>query len=79
MNDNATDMQTLYFDRLPIELYQLLKLEGLVNSGGEAKQLISEGQVGLNGSVETRKRKKIFNGDVITFNGARFLVKDSDK
>jgi len=51
----------------PVELYKILKFEGMVASGGEAKQLISEGQVLVNGKVETRKRKKIVAGDTIEF------------
>ncbi len=51
----------------PIELYKILKFENLVNSGGEAKQVISEGLVSVNGAVEMRKRKKIFSGDVVHF------------
>ncbi|SET09274.1 RNA-binding S4 domain-containing protein [Thalassotalea agarivorans] len=53
----------------PIELYKLLKIADLVSGGGEAKIVISEGYVYLNGEVETQKRKKIYNGDVIEFNG----------
>lgn len=49
----------------PAELHKILKLEGLVSSGGEAKYVISEGQVSVNGTVETRKRKKINSGDII--------------
>ena len=51
----------------PVELYKILKFEGMVGSGGEAKQLISEGYVLVNGKVETRKRKKIVTGDTIEF------------
>ncbi|MDF1591267.1 MAG: RNA-binding S4 domain-containing protein [Desulfobacterales bacterium] len=51
----------------PIELYKILKLVNVANSGGEAKYLISEGKVLVNGKVETRKRKKIFSGDVVEF------------
>lgn len=53
----------------PIELYKLLKIANLVSGGGEAKMLISEGYVLLNGERETQKRKKIFHGDIIEFNG----------
>ena len=52
-----------------IELCQLLKLESLAQSGGEAKFFISEGLVKVNGEVETRKRKKIIAGDVVEFEG----------
>ena len=53
--------------REPVELYKILKFEGMVASGGEAKQVISAGLVLVNGKVETRKRKKIVTGDTIGF------------
>jgi|LGOV01.1.fsa_nt_gb ribosome-associated protein len=60
-------MRELEISEEPIELYKILKLDNMVNSGGEAKYVISEGQVIINGKVETRKRKKIFSGDVVEF------------
>jgi ribosome-associated protein len=51
----------------PVELYKILKFEGLVESGGQAKAVIDSGQVLVNGEVETRKRKKIISGDIIEF------------
>lgn len=59
----------------PVELYKILKFEGLVSSGGEAKSIIAEGQVVLNGEVETRKRKKIVSGDIIVFGQEKLLIK----
>ncbi len=53
----------------PVELYKILKFEGLLASGAEAKNAIAQGLVLLNGQVETQKRKKIMSGDVIEFNG----------
>ncbi len=50
-----------------VELYKILKFEGLSESGGEAKQAITEGLVQVNGEIETRKRKKIRPGDQIDF------------
>ena len=58
----------------PIELCQFLKFGGLTESGGEAKQLISEGLVTLNGVVETRKRKKLEAGDKVTLRGQTLIV-----
>ena len=58
-----------------IELYKILKFENVVASGGEAKYVISEGQVIVNGKVETRKRKKIFSGDVVEFGEEKIRVK----
>jgi len=53
----------------PIELCKLLKIANLVSGGGEAKIVISEGYVLLNGDVEFQKRKKVYHHDVIEFNG----------
>lgn len=51
----------------PTELFKVLKFENLVASGGEAKAVISQGLVRVNGEVETRKRRKMVGGDVIAF------------
>lgn len=48
-----------------IELFKLLKVLDLVDSGGQAKLLIQEGHVQRNGEIETRKRAKIRTGDTI--------------
>jgi len=53
----------------PVELFKILKFEGLLPSGAEAKIAIAEGYVLLNGHIETQKRKKIMSGDVIEFSG----------
>jgi len=60
--------------REPIELYKILKIENLVSGGGEAKQVIAEGYVSLNGEVETQKRKKVYAGDLIYFNEQYFQI-----
>lgn len=60
-------MKSLEITEEPIELYKTLKFAGLAASGGEAKHVISEGLVKVNGEVETRKRKKVFAGDIIEF------------
>jgi ribosome-associated protein len=52
-----------------VELCDLLKFEGLASSGGEAKVFIAEGRVRVNGEVDTRKRKKMRVGDVVTYAG----------
>lgn len=53
--------------REPIDLNKLLKLDNVVSGGGEAKVLITEGRVKLNGAVETHKRKKVYAGDVVEY------------
>ena len=67
-------MKVIEISREPVELYKILKFEGLVGSGGEAKVVISEGLVAVNGQVETQKRKKIVSGDIIEFNNETFRV-----
>ena len=59
---------------VPIELCQFIKFGGLAASGGEAKQLVAEGSVMLNGVVETQKRKKLAAGDRVTLNGQTLVV-----
>lgn len=59
----------------PVELYKILKFEGMASSGGEAKLVIEQGQVIVNGSVETRKRKKIVSGDIIEFADEKICMK----
>lgn len=49
-----------------IELYKLIKAADLVDSGAEAKQLITQGFVLRNGETETRKGAKIRAGEIIT-------------
>ena len=49
-----------------VELNQLLKLAGLVNSGGAGKALVASGVVRLDGAVETRKTCKIRAGQVVS-------------
>ena len=50
-----------------VELYKILKFEGLTVCGAEAKHAIEDGLVSVNGEVETRKRKKIRPGAQIDF------------
>ena len=64
-------MIEVVINREPVELYKVLKFEGLVGSGGEAKLVVDNGLVRLNGEVETRKRKKVVSGDVIEFDQTR--------
>lgn len=58
----------------PVELYKILKFEGMVASGGEAKTVIENGLVLVNGEVETRKRKKIVSGDIIEFGAEKMHI-----
>ena len=64
--------------REPAELYKILKFEGMVASGGQAKFVIAEGMVVVNGEIETRKRKKIVAGDVIEFGDEKILIRSGE-
>ena len=67
-------MREIEITEEPIELYKILKFEGMVSSGGEAKSVIAEGQIMVNGKVETRKRKKIVSGDTIEYGEEKIRV-----
>lgn len=69
------ETKEIKINKEPVELYKLLKFESIVSSGGEAKHVISEGYVTLNGTLETRKRKKLVSGDVIEFNGDKYKLR----
>lgn len=57
-----------------IELCNLMKVVDLVSSGAEAKHLIAEGKVKVDGQVELRKRCKIRSGQIIEFQGKEVRV-----
>jgi ribosome-associated protein len=59
-------MRDVEISKEPVELYKILKFEGMASSGGEAKAMVADGYVLVNGVVETRKRKKIVGGDIIS-------------
>ena len=57
-----------------IELYKLIKILGWCSSGGEAKTLIADGYVKVDGEVELRKRCKIRQGHVVEFEAGSVVV-----
>ena len=67
-------MREVEVTKEPVELYKILKFVGMVSSGGEAKSVIAEGQVSVNGKKETRKRNKIFSGDIIEFGNEKIRI-----
>ncbi len=69
-------MQPLSVGEKPINLTQVLKRAGLVMHGAEAKAMIADGLVKVNGEVETRKRRQMSLGDTVTIevDGAPGLV-----
>ena len=66
--------QTISITTEFIKLESLLKLANLVGSGGEAKVLIQDGQVSVNGQVCTMRGKKLRPGDVVSFAGQELQV-----
>ena len=67
-------MREVSLNHQPVELFKLIKFEGLANSGGESKKMIEQGIVSVNGEVETRKRKKIVAGDIISIGDEQFIT-----
>lgn len=67
-------MHTIQLREDYIKLGQALKAAGLVSSGIEAKIVIQEGQVLLNGNVETQRGKKLYENDVVEFNGEQIKI-----
>ena len=57
-----------------IKLDQFLKWQGITQTGGEAKLIIQNGEVLVNGEVETRRGKKLVTGDRVTFAGRTYGV-----
>ena len=67
--DNKVKIRTEF-----IKLDQLLKFSGAVAIGSDAKQLILDGQVSVNGEVCLMRGKKIRPGDIVTINGNEIVV-----
>jgi len=57
-----------------IKLGQALKAAGFVESGVEAKEVISQGLVIVNGEIETRRGKKLYDGDEVEFDGDKISI-----
>ena len=60
-----------------IKLDAMLKFAGLVETGGEAKRLIQQGQVQVNGEVCTMRGKKLRGGDTVTLAGRTVAVRQA--
>ena len=57
-----------------IKLGQALKAAGLVESGVEAKEVILDGLVKVNGETDTRRGRKLYDGDTVTFEGEEIKI-----
>lgn len=67
-------METIYIKDEFIKLGQALKLAGLVESGVDAKLIIQDGLVKVNGEIDTRRGKKLFSGDTFEYEGQTVKV-----
>ena len=67
-------METIHIKDDFIKLGQALKLAGLVDSGVDAKFVIQDGLVKVNGQVEVQRGKKLVHGDVVSYDGKELKV-----
>ena len=68
-------MEIIYLRDEFIKLGQALKAAGLVESGVEAKEVIQESKVLVNGEVDTRRGRKLYEGDVVSFENQTIEIK----
>ena len=68
-------MEIIYLRDEFIKLGQALKAAGFVDSGVEAKEVIQEGLVLVNGEVDTRRGRKLYEGDVVSFENQTIEIK----
>lgn len=71
-------METITITTEYIRLQDLMKLANMVDSGGEAKQLIQDGQVTVNGETCLQRGKKIRPGDTVAFRGRTLATAYAD-
>ncbi len=57
-----------------IKLGQALKLSGIAENGADAKELIAKGKICVNGEIETRRGRKLYKGDVFSYEGSDVKV-----
>ena len=69
-------MVTIHIKDDFIKLGQALKLAGLVDSGVDAKFVIQDGLVKVNGSIETQRGKKLIAGDIVEFDGEKIKIEE---
>ncbi|CAM3670551.1 putative RNA-binding protein (plasmid) [Legionella longbeachae NSW150] len=68
-------MKDVFINKEPVELFKILKFEGITSSGAEAKEMIAAGSVLVNGIIEKQKRKRMVAGDTIELKGEVFRLK----
>ena len=72
-------METIAIHTEFIKLHDLLKFAGATGTGVEAKNLIQDGQVSVNGEVCLQRGKKLRPGDVVSLNGRELTVTHADQ
>ena len=72
-------METIAIHTEFIKLQDLLKFAGATDTGGEAKNLIQDGQVSVNGEVCLQRGKKLRPGDVVSLDGREMTVTHADQ
>lgn len=72
-------METIAIHTEFIKLQDLLKFAGATDTGGEAKNLIQDGQVSVNGEVCLQRGKKLRPGDMVSLNGRELTVTHADQ
>jgi ribosome-associated protein len=72
MSEDSGNRNTLMDEA--ITLNDALKLSGLAGTGGQAKLLIQSGQVSVNGETETRRKRKLREGDVVRVGDEEFVL-----
>lgn len=73
MSDKPDDEQPEF-----VRLDHFLKLAGMADTGGQAKMMIQCGDVSVNGEIETRRRKKLYVGDVVSVGNDEFVIESVD-
>lgn len=68
------DMETIKLRDEFIKLGQALKAAGMVESGVEAKEVIQDGLVSVNGEIDLRRGRKLYDGDVVIFDGEEIKI-----
>lgn len=71
----SNNKREVILSKQPVELYKILKFEGLCSSGGEAKAAVEAGLVKVNGVTETQKRKQMNAGDTLSFSNQTLILK----
>ena len=69
-------METIRLKTEFIKLGQALKLSGLCETGSEAKEVIQDGLVLVNQETELRRGRKLYKGDILTYNGVSVQIEE---